>query len=371
MLQELQHSFLPLDFRPSIHSIILLISLEKGQVPSGIPPAFQDKAMSNTNMTPAPVNNKIPVGISSCLLGNEVRYNGGHTRSKLCLGALGKHFDYLPFCPEVAAGFGTPRPTMRLIGDPNTPVLVFSDGDNKDDLTEQLKGGFKNQLDKYQQLDGYILMKNSPSCGMERIKIYQENGYPHEQRGRGLFAEALIDAYPLLPVEEEGRLHDPRLRENFVMRVYAHHNFRQEVLGSFTYHSLQQFHSSYKYLLMAHNQQAYRELGRFIADSHHDPLETVINTYISKFMQTIHKPASQGGHCNVLQHILGHLKRTVSGSARQSILDVIEQYQRGEVNLTTPMTLLAHYVKETGDTFVRSQRYLQPYPAELGLRNQL
>ena len=326
--------------------------------------------MNDTNSTPDPTENKIPVGISSCLLGNEVRYNGGHTRSKLCLGDLSKHFEYQPFCPEVAAGFGTPRPTMRLTGDPEKPVLVFSDNNNKD-LSQQLIAGFHPQLDKYQQLDGYILMKNSPSCGMERIKIYQENGYPHEKRGRGLFAEALIKKYPLLPVEEEGRLHDPGLRENFVMRVYAHHNFRHEVIDKPSYHALLQFHSSYKYLLMAHNQQAYRELGRFLADSRQTPLEELTQTYISKFMLSIHKPASRGGHCNVLQHILGHLKHSVSGSARQSILSVIEQYHRGEVNLTTPMTLLAHYVQETGDTFVRSQRYLQPYPAELGLRNQL
>ncbi|WP_461536333.1 YbgA family protein [Spongorhabdus nitratireducens] len=326
--------------------------------------------MTDQNQTNNTSPHKIPVGISSCLLGENVRYNGGHTQSKMCLGILAQHFEYQPFCPEVAAGFGIPRPTMRLTGDPHNPVLQFSD-DDKQDLTQQLKDGFHEQLDKYDAVDGYILMKNSPSCGMERIKVYQENGYPHEERTRGLFADALIAAWPMLPIEEEGRLHDPRLRENFVMRVFSHYHFRHEVQEQPTYHNLLQYHSKHKYLLMAHSQKTYKELGRFLAESRQAPLEELMESYFTRFTEAIRKPASRKGHCNVLQHILGHLKRSVSGEARQSILAVIEQYRRGEVNLTTPMTLLAHYVEQTGDEFVQSQRYLLPYPAELGLRNQL
>jgi uncharacterized protein YbgA (DUF1722 family)/uncharacterized protein YbbK (DUF523 family) len=310
----------------------------------------------------------IPVGISACLLGDEVRYNGGHSRSLLCLNTFKEYFDYHRFCPEVAAGFSTPRPSMRLIGDPAAPTLTFTKGDTTD-LTRQLTDGFQAALERCAKLDGYILMKNSPSCGLERIKVYQENQHPHVTRARGLFADALIKKYPLLPVEEEGRIHDSALCENFIMRVYAHYHFRHDVLEKPSYHNLLQYHSSYKYLLMAHSQSAYRELGQLLAVSSKEALEPLLLEYQTRFMQAINKPAKRGSHCNALQHILGYLKKTVSGEERQGIMDVIAQYQREEVNLATPVALLNHYIKRTGSDYIRAQRYLEPYPAALGLRN--
>jgi uncharacterized protein YbgA (DUF1722 family)/uncharacterized protein YbbK (DUF523 family) len=315
----------------------------------------------------------IKVGMSACLAGAEVRYNGGHCQSRLCLDELGQHFVFETFCPEMAAGFGTPRPTMRLIGDPNHPTLTYTLDTKREqiDLTEQLIAGFKDKLAGFGHLDGYILMKNSPSCGMERIKVYQENGYPHEQRGKGIFVQALQEAYPFLPIEEEGRLHDDKLYENFVLRVYAHHNFRNEVLSAPSVHKLIQFHSSYKYVLMAHNQQLYKELGQRLANIRKENLQDELADYQRSLMEALGKSASRENHTNTLMHLLGYLKKTVSSEARQDIHDVIMQYHRGEVPLNTPLTLLKHYIKQEGSDYIRAQRYLQPYPPRLGLANKI
>ncbi|WP_428033755.1 DUF523 and DUF1722 domain-containing protein [Amphritea sp.] len=318
----------------------------------------------------------IPVGISACVIGEQVRFNGGHSQSRICQNQLAKHFKFQPFCPEVAAGFGIPRPTMRLAGDPHNPRLIFSrplpdSADPQQNLSKQLMDACQPMLQRCEQLDGFILKKDSPSCGMERVKVYQASGHPHEQRSAGLFAQAMMARYPNLPIEEDGRLNDAQLRENFVMRVFAHHNFRKEVAEQPSFHKLLQFHSSYKYLLMAHNQTAYRELGKMLAVAHDKPLDQLLLTYHQQFMAAINKPASRGSHCNVMQHIMGYLKQSVESSARQDILNVFEQYRLGEVNLVTPMTLLSHYINQNGSEYIRAQRYLEPYPAHLGLRNQV
>lgn len=306
----------------------------------------------------------ILIGLSACLAGQEVRYNGGHTQSRLCLDVLSKHFTYKTFCPEVAAGFGTPRPTMRLTGNPDTPKLVFSDNEEQD-LTEKLNKGFNKAIDQMANLDGYILMKNSPSCGMERVKVYQKNGHPHQQRTAGLFAQALMDKYPLMPIEEEGRLHDTLLFDNFVTRVYAYHNFKSEVLNKPSIHQLIQFHSSYKYLLMAHNQNAYRSLGRLLGTHNGKNEQNIIAEYLSNFMQALAKPANRKNHTNTLLHLLGYLKKVVPSEARQHIVEVIYSYKNGMTPLSTPRTLLMHYFQQYGSQYINSQRYLSPYPENL------
>ncbi len=315
--------------------------------------------------------NGIPVGLSSCLAGQEVRYNGGHTQSQLCLKTLSEYFSFDTFCPEVAAGFGTPRPTMRLVGDPNDPRLAFSDGDYEQDLAPQLENGYREKLEKLSHLDGYILMKNSPSCGLERIKVYQQNGYAHTLKGQGLFASALRERYPLMPLEEEGRLHDPALRENFVLRVYTHHNYRTEVLEEPSYHKLIQFHSSYKYILMAHSQAAYKQLGRYLAGAHELPLEQVLNTYFETLMSGLAKPATRRGHANVMLHLLGYLKNSVASEARRNIVDIIDRYRQAKIPMITPLTLLRHYIDQSGSGYIKAQRYWEPYPQDLGLANKL
>lgn len=319
------------------------------------------------------VNQKIKVGLSACLAGHEVRYNGGHCQSRLCLDELSQYFEYVTFCPEVAAGFGTPRPTMRLIGKPEQPTLAYTQDVKRDqiDLTSQLVDSFKDKLADFAELDGYILMKNSPSCGMRRIKIYQENGHPHEQRGQGIFTAALQKYYPNLPVEEEGCLNDDKLYENFVLRVYAYHNFRQEVLAEPTIHKLIQFHSSYKYVLMAHNQTQYKALGKHLANLDKSQLDQILIDYQADFMDALSNSASRENHTNTLMHILGYLKKTVSAEARQDIHELILKYHSGEIPLSTPLTLLKHYIKQGGSEYIQAQRYLEPYPQRLGLANHI
>lgn len=306
----------------------------------------------------------IQVGLSACLAGQTVRYNGGHTQSHLCLNVLSEHFNFKTFCPEVAAGFGTPRPTMRLVGEPSAPQLVFTN-DESTDLTEQLVDGFKDQLPEMGKLDGYILMKNSPSCGLERIKVYQTNGYPHVTKTAGIFAQALKNQYPLMPIEEEGRLHDPKLFDNFVARVYAYHNFKQEVLSQPSLHKLIDFHSSYKYLLMAHNQQHCKQLGKLLAGHRHQDINELISHYFTDFMAALEKPANKRNHSNALLHILGYLKTSVPSEARQHIAETIHKYRQGIFPLTTPLTLLKHYLNQYGSSYIKNQRYLDPYPENI------
>lgn len=329
----------------------------------------------NTNDTIATDNNpdstiinndysQIQVGLSACLAGHQVRYNGGHTQSRLCLDVLSEHFTFKTFCPEVAAGFGTPRPTMRLIGDPESPKLVFST-DETTDLTAQLVDGFEDKLPELGNLDGYILMKNSPSCGLERVKVYQPNGHPHQVRTAGLFAQALKEKYPLMPIEEEGRMHDEQIFDNFIQRVYAYSNFRREVLSQPSIKELLAFHSSYKYLLMAHDQKAYRSLGLLLATSKNVPFNELIDIYFKAFMEALAKPANRSNHTNTLLHILGYLKTSVPSAARQNIVDVIYKYKKGLTPLETPMALLTHYLSQYGSSYINSQRYLNPYPENI------
>jgi uncharacterized protein YbgA (DUF1722 family)/uncharacterized protein YbbK (DUF523 family) len=306
----------------------------------------------------------INVGISACLTGNEVRYNGGHTQSRLCLDLLSQCFTFTNFCPEVAAGFGIPRPTMRLTGDPDSPRLVFSN-DDSNDLTGQLVKGFEKELPKMSHLDGYILMKNSPSCGLERIKVYQANGHPHQKRTAGVFAKALKKQYPLMPIEEEGRLHDSNLFDNFLLRVYAYSNFRKDVLEQPSLHHLMLFHSSYKYLLMAHNQDKCRALGRLLGSHKNDALEALIHSYFSGFIEALSKPASRKNHTNALFHILGYLKDKLPPMATEHIVTVIHNYNNGLTPLTTPLTLLKHHLMQHGCDYIKEQRYLEPYPEKI------
>lgn len=310
------------------------------------------------NQKPSPF---IEVGLSACLAGQNVRYNGGHTQSRLCLDILSEHFSFKTFCPEVAAGFSTPRATMRLTGNPQSPQLVFSN-DATEDLTQKLFNGFEEKLLTFSELDGYILMKNSPSCGLERIKVYQANGQVHKTRTTGLFTQALMTAYPYMPIEEEGRIHDPKIFDNFIARVYAYHNFRTEVLKAPSLHKLINFHSRYKYLLMAHDQTQYRQLGQLLAGQKNLNLKQLMDRYLAGFMEALSKPASKKNHTNTLLHILGYLKNSVPSKARAHILQTIDKYQKGIFPLATPLTLLKHYLDQYGSDYIKSQHYLDPYP---------
>lgn len=313
---------------------------------------------------------KIPVGISACLVGEPVRFNGGHSRSSFCDTQLSSYFEYQTFCPEVAAGFGTPRPTLRLEGDPNSPRMVFSKN-TQQDVSGVFMRATEPYIDTLEHLDGYIVMKNSPSCGLERVKVYQDNGHPHMQRSAGLFTKALQQRYPLLPIEEDGRLNDPKLRENFILRVFTHHDFRHSVAIDASMKELIAFHSRYKYLVMAHSYPMYKALGKMLNGSDPRSLRELRQAYFATLMKAIAKPAQRTSHCNALMHLIGYLKQSVDVSIRKEIAAVIEQYRRGEVNLATPMTLLHHYLKCYGSDYIKQQQYFMPYPAPLGIRNTI
>ncbi|GAB3489026.1 YbgA family protein [Marinomonas epiphytica] len=315
-------------------------------------------------------NKKIPVGISACLVGDNVRFNGGHSRSSFCTNDLADFFEYQKFCPEMAAGFDSPRPSLRLEGDPNSPRMVFSKN-SEQDVSGVFLSASTPYIDTLSHLDGYILMKKSPSCGLERIKVYQENGHPHMQRTQGLFTQALQKRFPLLPMEEEGRLNDPRLRENFILRVFTHHDYRQSIGDTPSMHKLINFHSRYKYTVMAHSQSTYKALGKLLSGQDIRPVEQIADDYFTQLMTCLSTPANRKNHCNVLMHLVGYLKRQVDVGVRQDILNVVEQYRRGEVNLATPMTLLHHYLKQYGSRYINQQSYFMPYPATLGIRNQI
>ena len=312
----------------------------------------------------------VHVGLSACLAGQEVRYNGGHSQSRYCLNTLTQYFSFKTFCPEVAAGFSVPRPTMRLIGDVNNPTLTYSDN-NEHDLTAQLQKAGLAQLEKIDHLDGYVLMKNSPSCGYQRVKVYQQSGYPHDTRRQGLFTEQLQKKYPLLPIEEDGRLNDPKLRENFILRVYAHHYFRHEVLAQPSLHNLIKFHSRYKYTLMAHDQGLYKKLGKMLAGIGEQSIQTLCQQYFVLFMQALAKPASTKNQANALLHMLGYLMKSVPSQARQHLAEIIDKYRENKLPLITPVTLLSHYILQYGSAYIREQRYFEPYPEALGLRNRV
>lgn len=313
---------------------------------------------------------RIKIGISACLLGQPVRFNGGHKQSSLCADVLARHFDFTAICPEQAIGLGTPRQPIRLVGDPAAPRAVGSVHPQLD-VTEALTAYGERSAHQLDDICGYILMQKSPSCGMERVKVYQDNGYPAAGGGRGLFAAALMGARPDLPVEEDGRLHDAVLRENFITRVFVYAQWQRLLNQGLTRHGLLTFHQRYKYQLMASNREQYRRLGRAVAESAGTALDDFAPWYFSELMTALKQPASRGSHSNVLQHLCGYLKHALSRSEKQELQQLIEQYRTGIIPLVVPLTLIKHHFRRHPDDYVAGQAYLQPHPEDLGLRNAL
>lgn len=301
------------------------------------------------------------LGISACLLGQPVRYNGGHKFSSICNQVLGPAVEFVSFCPEQAAGLGTPRPAMHLRGEARQPDLVLVKGGT--DLSAQLQAGYRDLLDSFDNLDGFVLMQKSPSCGLFRVRLYDQEGRQKREHSTGLFAKALQQRFPLLPLEEEGRLHNPQLFDNFMLRVQARHHFRHQVLAQPSQRALTQFHARYKYLLMAHSPQLTRNMGRFLATAHDLPLQQRCHHYQHQLMQCLGKHANRKGHSNALQHMLGYLRSTVSSNARQLIAKSIEQFRHGHQPLHVPLGLLHHYAAQLEQDYLSQQQYFAPYPA--------
>ncbi len=263
------------------------------------------------------------IGVSMCLLGHEVRYDGGHTRDQYVESVLGAHVDFVSMCPEVDVGMGTPRPSVRLVRAGDTVRMISAKEDY--DWTEQMETYSKVQVDQLakEPLDGFVLKKNSPSCGAFRIKVFDNNDVPSRD-GRGLFAAELMRRFPRLPVEEDGRLNDSRLRENFVTRVFAYHRLHAMRAADPTPGKLQEFHARHKYLLLAHSPKHYYELGPLVANARTERFETLIDGYEQTFMDAIAKPAPVKRHVNVLHHFCGFLKQELDPAGKQELLDVIE-----------------------------------------------
>ena len=309
---------------------------------------------------------KIPIGISSCLLGQNVRFDGGHKRDAYITGTLSQYFEFHPFCPEMGIGLGTPRPTLHLEKIDNA-VRCTGVKDNTVDVTERLRDYAEHQKNLHADLCGYILKKDSPSCGMEKVKIYV-NDIPN-RKGVGIYAEEMMRSNPLLPVEEEGRLGDAALRENFIQRVYVLYRWKLMLAAGLGAESLTRFHARHKLIIMSHGD--YRDLGQLLASVAQANVQEIADQYILLLMRKLNKVASRKNHVNVLQHIQGYLKKELNADDKAELCELIEAYRRGEVPLIVPLTLLKHHFRKCPDPYIEESYYMSPYPQELKLINQL
>jgi len=314
--------------------------------------------------------NKIKIGISSCLLGEEVRYNGGHKLSRLCVNTLVDFFEYQPVCPEVGIGLGIPRKPIHLIGDPEAPRAVNAIDENID-VTDQLKDFAKQTIPSLNKICGYIFIKGSPSCGLFRVKVYNKGNPSAVDSSRGIYAQAITDTMPLLPVEEAGRLTDPVLRENFIARVFAYHRWQNLLEQGLSASSILDFHVAYKYSLMANDPQTYARLGQLLADAgEYDPDE-LGKKYFTELMQALTKKATRKSNTNVVTHLQGYLKKQLTSKEKEKLIEVIEQYRKGIVPLIVPVTLLQHHFNVHPNEYISKQAFFDPYPQELSLRNAI
>ena len=312
----------------------------------------------------------LKLGISACLLGAEVRFNGGHKQSHLCSRVLSEHFQFVPVCPEVGIGMGTPREPIRLVGELNAPRAIGT-VDRDKDVTDDLRAYGERMASELNGICGYIFMQQSPSCGLERVKVYQANGMPTPGGGRGIYAQAFCARHPDLPVEEDGRLNDAVLRENFLTRVYAYARWQQLLHSGLTRQSILEFHSGYKYQLMATDPVQYKALGQMLGNLGQFDLQELAPRYFSQLMQALKKCATRRTHSNVLQHLCGYLKKALSGADKQEVSQLIHQYRNGIVPLVVPLTLLKHHFRHHPDAYIARQVYLQPHPENLSLRNAI
>ncbi len=317
---------------------------------------------------PEPVT-KIPIGISACLLGQTVRFDGGHKHDPYLTETLGPYFDYVPVCPEVGCGLTVPRESMHLVGTPENNRLIGNKSGK--DYTEQMQAYVDSVIEELRprNLYGFIFKAKSPSSGLFRVKLYQPDGNPSSQHTSGLFARAFTRAFPSLPCEEDGRLHDPALRENFIERVFALKRFRDDVAAAPSVRTLQAFHASSKYLLMAHSPDGAQALGRLVAAAAPANLAETVASYETRFLAAMAECATVGRHVNVLQHMQGYFSEQLTPEEREELGYVIGEYAREQVPLIVPVTLFRHYILKYQIAYLMQQHYLYPHPAELKLRN--
>ncbi|MFT5240587.1 MAG: hypothetical protein ACI9OU_000489 [Candidatus Promineifilaceae bacterium] len=314
---------------------------------------------------------KMRVGISTCLLGAKVRFDGGHKKDAYVMGTLNDYFEWVSVCPEVEVGMSTPRESLRLVGTEDDPRLITNK--TGEDWTERMNRYAKKRVAalKTNNLHGYILKSKSPSCGMERVKVYTDKGMPNKN-GRGLFAKVLLEQMPYLPVEEEGRLHDHRIRENFIIRVFSHYRWDQMLAqGRVGVKQLVAFHAEHKFLIMAHSETHMRQLGKLVAQGSAQKPADLVKTYGELFFEALTRKATIRRHVNVLEHIAGFFKKEISAEDRAELKGAIEDYRLELVPLIVPMTLIRHHTRTIKDTYISNQVYLNPHPKELMLLNHV
>ncbi len=312
----------------------------------------------------------IRIGVSACLLGDEVRYDAGHKRDPFLTQVLGPFVEWVKVCPEVEAGMGTPRESMRLVDEGGRlRLLTVKTGVEHTSVMTAYSARRVVALDE-DDLCGYVLKKDSPSCGMVRVKVYGGKG-PAAKTGVGIFARALLERFPHLPVEEEGRLTDPRLRDNFIERVFAYRRLRDLFESRWTVGDLVRFHTAHKLVLLAHSTQAYTRLGRIVAGAKGADRAELRARYTAGFMEALSEMATPKRHTNVLQHLVGYFKKTLDTDSRTELLAAIDDYRLGLVPLIVPITLLRHYVRAHDVAYLAGQVYLAPHPKELMLRNHV
>lgn len=313
---------------------------------------------------------KIKLGISTCLLGHHVRYDGGHKHDRFLTDTLGKYVQYVPVCPEVECGLGVPRESMRLAGHPAAPRLVTTRTGK--DLTEKMVRWARERVRELEKEDlcGFIFKSDSPSSGMERVKVYSAEG-PAVKKGAGLFAKIFMEHFPLLPVEEEGRLHDPLLRENFIERIFALQRWQQCMKQGESRQGLVDFHTRHKLLLLAHSEKHLRRMGRLIAGISALSIRDACRSYQALFLDALSLRGTPRKHANVLQHMMGYFKKQLSADEKKELQETIDRYREELVPLIVPVTLIAHYVRKYDQPYLRGQWYLNPHPLELQLRNHV
>jgi len=313
---------------------------------------------------------KFRIGISSCLLGNEVRWNSGHKLDKYLAHTLGQFVEYVPVCPEVEAGFGVPRESFRLVGDPDSPRLVTFK--SKTDHTDRMLTWTQKRVRELEkeELCGFIFKSDSPSSGMIRVKVYNEKGMPHKI-GIGMFARAFMEHFPLIPVEDDGRLNDPIIRENFILQIFTMKRWRDNLARKRSIGNLVDFHTRNKLLMLSHSPKHYRLMGKLVAEGKKMPLGDLYDQYQLLVMEALKLKTTIRKNINVLQHLMGYFKKQLSGDEKQELLEAFDQYRREYLPLIVPITLINHYVRKYDQPYLKQQTYLNPHPVELKLRTHV
>jgi uncharacterized protein YbgA (DUF1722 family)/uncharacterized protein YbbK (DUF523 family) len=313
---------------------------------------------------------RVRLGISSCLLGNAVRWNTGHKLDRFLTNTLGQFVDYVPVCPEVEAGFGVPRESFRLVGDPENPRLMTFK--TKVDHTERMIRWARKRVKELEieDLHGFIFKSDSPSSGMIRVKVYTEKGMP-VKKGVGMFAREFMAHFPLIPAEDDGRLHDSKIRENFIERIFTLWRWRQTIAEGQTMGDLVDYHTRNKLLILSHSPKHAKLMGKLVADGKQMSMPDLYMQYENALMEALALKTTPKKNLNVLQHLMGYFKKQLSKDEKQELLEVFDRYRREFVPLVVPITLVNHYVRKYDQQYLKLQTYLNPHPVELKLRTHV